>query len=68
MASLEGGCSMQGLLIAQALMEHGLLDSMAAGLTSLRYQIETYVGQIRPTYVVVGVLILFAFVLTRRRR
>jgi hypothetical protein len=68
MVSFDGDSSMRELLIAQALLEHGLLDSMAAGFAKLRYQLEAYVGQGRLTYVVVAVVILFAFVLARRPR
>lgn len=56
------------LLIAQALMEHGLLDSIAAGFATLRYQLEAYAGQVPPTYLVVGVVVLFVFLIARRRR
>jgi len=32
------------LLLAQAIVERGLLDSIAAGLGNARYRLELYVG------------------------
>lgn len=59
---------MSGLIIAQALVEHGMLDSMAAGLTRARYQIDAYLGQDGSTYVLVGAVVVVLFLITRRRR
>jgi hypothetical protein len=56
------------LLIAQALLEHGLLDSIPAGFARLRSELEDYVGHVPPVYLVAAVVILAAFVLVRRRR
>jgi hypothetical protein len=38
------------LFIAQALVEHGLLSSMAAGIAQLRYQVEAFMGPNAPIY------------------
>ena len=54
------------IVLAQAMVEHGLLDSISAGLSSAKYQLELYVGQGNTIYVVIGVVLLL--VLTRVRR
>jgi len=54
------------LLLAQAMVERGLLDSMAAGLGSARYRLELYIGQDNTIYVLAAVIVLL--VLTRIRR
>jgi len=59
---------MLDLLIAQALVEHGMLDSIAAGFARLRYEVEAYVGQGRSGYVLVGALIVVLWLVTRSRR
>lgn len=56
------------LLVAQALAEHGMLDSIAAGFARLRYQIDLYVGPGRSGYVLLGGLILMLWLVTRTRR
>ncbi len=56
------------LLVAQALVERGMLDSIAAGFARLRYQIDGYVGQGRSGYVLLGALILMLWLVTRSRR
>jgi len=59
---------MHGLLLAQALVEHGLLSSMAAGVAQARYQVEAYLGPNGPTYLLVGAVAIFLVLLGRRRR
>jgi hypothetical protein len=56
------------LLVAQALVERGLLDSVAAGVARLRYQLELYVGEGRAPYLLIGGLILLLLLVTRRPR
>jgi len=58
---------MHELLIAQALVEHGLLSSIAASFTRMRYEIDAYLGH-NATYLVFGVLVLLLFLVVRRRR
>ncbi len=45
-----------------------MLDSLAAGLTRVRYQIDAYLGQDGSTYLLVGAAIVFLFMIARRRR
>jgi len=54
--------------MAQALVEHGLLDAMASGLANARYRIELYIGQGNLVYVLVGAAALLLLFLVRRRR
>jgi hypothetical protein len=56
------------LLVAQALVEHGMLDSVASGFARLRYELEGYVGQGRSGYVLLGALILMLWLVSRGRR
>jgi hypothetical protein len=55
-------------MIAQALVEHGLLDSLAAGLTVARDRLELYVGRGNGIYVGAAVLVIIVLLLARRRR
>jgi hypothetical protein len=55
------------LLLAQAMVERGLLDSIAAGLGSARYQIELYVGQGNTIYFVAAVILVLVLTRVRRR-
>jgi hypothetical protein len=59
---------MFGFLVAQALVERGMLDSIAAGITQMRYQIELYLGDGGSTYLLIGAVVIFLFFMTRRRR
>lgn len=54
-------------VLAQAMVEYGLLDSIAAGLSSAKYQLELYVGQGNTIYVVIGVVLLLIFTRVKRR-
>lgn len=56
------------LLVAQALVEHGMLDAVAGGFARLRYEIEGYVGQGRSGYVLLGALVVMLWLVTRNRR
>jgi hypothetical protein len=55
------------LLLAQAIVERGLLDSIAAGLGNARYRLELYVGQGNTIYVVIAVVVLLFLTRVRRR-
>ena len=55
------------LVVGQAMVERGLLDSIAAGLSSARYQLELYVGQGNTIYVVIGVVLLLVLTRVNRR-
>jgi len=55
------------LLVAQAMVERGLLDSIAAGLGSAKYRIELYVGQGNAIYVVIAAVVLLVLTRVRRR-
>ena len=59
---------MPGPLFAQALVEHGLLDSIAAGIGSARYRLDGYVGQGNSKYVLVAFAVVVLLYLVRRRR
>ena len=56
------------LLLAQAMVERGLLDSVAAGLSHARYRIELYVGQGNTIYVVIAAVLLLVLTRVKRRR
>ena len=55
------------LILAQAMVEHGLLDQISAGLSGARYQLELYVGQGNTIYVVIGVVLLLVLTRVKRR-
>jgi hypothetical protein len=55
------------LVVGQAMVEHGLLDSISAGLSSAKYQLELYVGQGNTIYVVIGVVLLLVLTRVKRR-
>jgi hypothetical protein len=55
------------MFVAQAMVEKGALDGMAAGLTAARDRIEIYVGEGNAVFVVVGAIVLVLLVLMWRR-
>ena len=55
------------IVLAQAMVEHGMLDSISAGLSSAKYQLELYVGQGNTTYLVIGVVLLLVLTRVKRR-
>ncbi len=59
---------MARLLLAQALVEHSLLDSIAAGIAAARYRVETYIGQGNSKFVLIGAAAICVLLLLRRRR
>jgi hypothetical protein len=56
------------LILAQAVVERGLLDSIAAGLSSARYRLELYVGEGNAIYVVIAAVLLLVLTRVRRNR
>ena len=56
------------LILAQALVERGLLDSIAAGLSNARYRLELYVGEGNAIWVVIGVVVLLVLTRVKRNR
>lgn len=54
-------------LLAQALVERGLLDQISLGLSRARYQLELYIGQGNTIYLVIGVAFLLFLTRVRRR-
>jgi hypothetical protein len=55
------------LVLAQAAVERGLLDSIADGLGRVKYQVELYAGQGNAIYVVIGAVVLLILTRVRRR-
>ena len=55
------------LILAQAMVEHGLLDQISAGLSGARYQLELYVGQGNTIYVVIAVVLILVLTRVNRR-
>jgi len=56
------------LMLAQAMVERGLLDSIAAGVSSARYRLELYVGDGNAIYVVIAAVLLLVFTRVKRNR
>lgn len=56
------------VVLAQAMVERGLLDSISAGLGRAKYHIEVYAGQGNAIYVVIGAILLLILTRVRRRR
>ncbi len=56
------------LILAQAMVERGLLDSIAAGLGNARYRLELYVGEGNTIWVVIGVVVLLVLTRVKRNR
>jgi hypothetical protein len=60
--------SLAPLLLAQALVERGLLDQISAGLSSAKYQLELYAGQGNTIYVVIAVVVILVLTRVKRNR
>ena len=56
------------MLIAQALVERGLLDAMVANIWSALMQIDYYVGDGNSKWVLAGLAVVMAFVFFKPRR
>jgi hypothetical protein len=59
---------MSGWLLAQALVERSLLDSVAAGIGTVRYRLDGYVGQGNSKYLLIAAAACLLWFLLRRRR
>ena len=55
------------LLVAQALVEHGMLDAMVSGIATARSRIELYIGQGNALPVLIVLLLVLALLFRRRR-
>lgn len=55
------------LLLAQAMVEHGLLDTIAAGLGNARYRLEVYIGEGNTIYALAAVAVLLVLTRVKRR-
>ena len=55
------------MLIAQAVLEHGALDSIGARVAGVRYEIDARFGQGSTKWLLIGLGVLFAYWLFRRR-
>jgi len=56
------------MLIAQALVERGLLDSMVANIWSAVMDVDYYVGRGNTKWVLVALAVALAFVFRKPRR
>jgi hypothetical protein len=56
------------MLIAQAVVEHGMLDSLAAGLSNAFDQVDYYVGTGNAKWLLVALAVVLAFVFLKPRR
>ncbi len=59
---------MARLLLAQALVEHGLLDSIVAGMAAAKYRLEIYIGQGNSKFLLYAAIAGCVLLLLRRRR
>jgi len=55
-------------IVAQAIVEHGMLDSVSSGLAGARYRLELYIGEGNTIYVLIGAAALLILFLFMRRR
>jgi len=55
------------LVLAQAVVERGILESVSDGLGRAKYQIELYAGQGNAIYVVIAAVVLLILTRVRRR-
>ena len=55
------------LLLAQAMVEHGMLDAMASGLAGARSRIELYIGEGNSLPLLIVLLLVLALLFRRRR-
>jgi len=55
------------LLVAQALVEHGMLDAMVSGIGAARTRIELYIGEGNTLPLLIVLLLVLALVFRRRR-
>lgn len=55
-------------LLAQTLVEHSLLDSIAAGIASAQTRLEIYIGQGNSKYLLIALIAACLLLLLRPRR
>ena len=55
------------LLVAQAMVEHGMLDAMASGIAAARSRIELYIGEGNSLPLLIVLLLVLALLFRRRR-
>lgn len=56
------------MVIAQAIVEHGLLDSLAAAFTTALDQVDYYIGTGNAKWVLIGLAIVLAAVFFKPSR
>jgi hypothetical protein len=56
------------MVIAQAVVEHGMLDSLAAGLSAALDRVDTLVGSGNSKWLLIGLAVVLAFVFLKPRR
>jgi hypothetical protein len=56
------------MLIAQALVERGLIDSMVSNIWSALMQVDAYIGEGNTKWVLIGLAIFMGFILLKPRR
>jgi hypothetical protein len=54
------------LLIAQAVVEHGMLDSIGTRVEAMRYEIDARIGQGGTKYLLIGLGVILVLWLVRR--
>ena len=55
-------------MIAQTLVEYGVLNSIAAGVAAARYRIETFIGSGNSKFLIIVVFVILLVLLVKRRR
>jgi hypothetical protein len=53
--------------VAQAIVERGMLDSVASGLAGARYEIEARLGQGSTKWLLIGMVVVLLYWTLRRR-
>ena len=56
------------LVVAQALVERGLLDTIQMGFVRARDQIDGYLGYSGSTYLILGAMVFLIVLIMKRRR
>jgi hypothetical protein len=56
------------MLLAQALVEHGMLDAMVTGIAHGRDRLEIYIGRGNTVYLLIGAGVVLLFWLLKPRR
>lgn len=56
------------MLIAQALVERGLLDSLVSNIWSSLMQVDAYIGQGNTKWLLLGLAVFLGFVFLKPRR